>query len=90
MNNPLNKPDLGKYFLALDHIYIYSLKRIKRKAEEYKLPFCFIFIDYEKAFDSVSIVSIIEAIEVFEREKEYIEMIKSICKEGKTIIKIRQ
>ncbi|XP_037779169.1 uncharacterized protein LOC119575595 [Penaeus monodon] len=46
-----NRPASRSGFSIIDHIPVVS--RFQEKAKEYKIPLCFAFINYEKAFDSV-------------------------------------
>ncbi len=36
-------------FSIIDHIQVIS--KLQEKADEYKIPLCFAFVDYEKAFE---------------------------------------
>ena len=83
---PTEQVGFRKRFSTLYHIL--SFKDVTRKCDEYNLCFCLLFIDYEKVFDSVSLVSIIKAIELLGVEQESIEMIKSIYRKITIIIKI--
>ena len=43
---------LSKWILSTDHLQV--ITQLVQKADEYDLPLCFAFVDYEKAFDSVA------------------------------------
>ena len=57
-----NQPITGfrRKFSTIDHIY--TQNQIIEKTNEYNLPLCVGFIDYEKAFDSVEHFAIFEAL----------------------------
>ena len=48
-------------FSTIDHIQVIS--QLQEKADEYKMPLCFAFIDYQKAFDSIELNPLFELLE---------------------------
>ena len=46
---------------TIDHIQVIS--QLQEKADEYKTPLCFAFVDYEKAFDSIEFNPLFESLE---------------------------
>ena len=48
-------------FSTIDHIEVIS--QLQEKAEEYKIPHCFAFVDYEKAYDSIEFNPLFESLE---------------------------
>ncbi|XP_029640405.1 uncharacterized protein LOC115215385 [Octopus sinensis] len=48
---PREQAGFRKNYSTMDHIF--ALTQLLERANEYKLPLCVAFIDYEKAFDSV-------------------------------------
>uniref|UniRef100_A0A0N5C0B1 Reverse transcriptase domain-containing protein n=1 Tax=Strongyloides papillosus TaxID=174720 RepID=A0A0N5C0B1_STREA len=73
-------------YSTIDHIH--TLNQILERAEEYKLPLVLTFIDYEKAFDSVEINAVINAISKQGIQKQYVELIKDINRGCNTTIKL--
>ncbi|CAK1603556.1 unnamed protein product [Parnassius mnemosyne] len=47
---PPEQAGFQKGFSTIDHIH--TLRQIVQKSEEYNLPLCLAYVDYEKAFDS--------------------------------------
>ena len=47
-------------FSTTDHIHVVS--QLQEKANEYKIPLCFAFVDYEKAFDSIEFTPLFTAL----------------------------
>ena len=45
----------------MDHLH--TINQILETAEEYKIPICMAFIDYEKAFDSIKHTAVFQALE---------------------------
>ncbi|KAI8433320.1 hypothetical protein MSG28_015365 [Choristoneura fumiferana] len=54
-----NKP--GSEKATVDHIH--TLRQVIQKNEEYNLPLCLAFVDYEKAFDSVETWAVLESLQ---------------------------
>ncbi|KAI8425286.1 hypothetical protein MSG28_007062 [Choristoneura fumiferana] len=48
---PPEQPGFRKGYSTVDHIH--ALRQVKQKTEEYNLPLCLAFVDYEKAFDPI-------------------------------------
>lgn len=65
-------------YSTVDHIH--TLKMILEKYKEYDLPLYLCFIDYSKAFDSISHNSIWQALAAQGLNKGYIDLIKEMYK----------
>ena len=61
-------------FSTIDHIQVIS--QLKEKADEYKIPLCFAFVDYEKAFDSIEFNPLFESLENQGVEAAYITLLR--------------
>ena len=59
-NQPREQVGFRKKFSTIDHIY--TLNQVIEKCNEFNLPLCVGYIDYEKAFDSVEHFAIFEAL----------------------------
>jgi len=73
---PQEQAGFRKNYNTIDHIF--ALKQTIERSNEYELPLCLAFIDYEKAFDSSKHKAIFEALQVQGVSKHYIEIIKNI------------
>ena len=60
-------------FSTIDHIQVIS--QLQEKADEYKIPLCFAFVDYEEAFDSIEFNPLFESLENQEVEAAYITLL---------------
>uniref|UniRef100_A0A914Q2U9 Reverse transcriptase domain-containing protein n=1 Tax=Panagrolaimus davidi TaxID=227884 RepID=A0A914Q2U9_9BILA len=77
---PPEQAGFRKCYSTVDHIY--SLNQVFEKCREYNMPLYVIFIDFKKAFDSVELPAIWEALERFGVDAGDIEIIKMIYAHG--------
>ncbi|NNK28772.1 MAG: reverse transcriptase family protein, partial [Flavobacteriaceae bacterium] len=71
-----------KSYSTIDHIHV--LNQVKEKCRDYNLPLCAIFVDFEKAFDSVEIDAILSALINQGIETKYVQLIKEIYTNSST------
>ena len=60
----------------MDHIHV--INQVIEKSAEYNQPFYMYFIDYEKAFDSVEIPAVIEALRNQGVQEAYVNILANI------------
>ncbi|GFO14426.1 endonuclease-reverse transcriptase [Plakobranchus ocellatus] len=77
-NQPREQASFRKNFSTTDHLQ--ALNQLIEKCNEYNLPLCLGFIDYEKAFDSVEHAVIVQALGKVNINENYVTMIENICK----------
>ncbi|GFO07114.1 endonuclease-reverse transcriptase [Plakobranchus ocellatus] len=85
-NQPREQAGFRKKFSTTDHLQ--ALNQLIEKCNEYNLPLCLGFIDYEKAFDSVEHETIVQALRKVNINENYITMIENICKRATAKIHI--
>ena len=73
-------------YSTTDHLQV--ITQLVQKANEYELPMSFIFVDYEKAFNSVEHAGIIDAIKEHKVDSIYIETLVNIYNSGTSIIRL--
>ncbi|RVE40475.1 hypothetical protein evm_014875 [Chilo suppressalis] len=61
---------------TIDHIH--TVRQIIQKTEEYNQPLCLAFVDYEKAFDSIEIWSVLESLQRCQVDWRYIQVIRCL------------
>ena len=69
-----------KGYSTTDHLQ--ALNQIIEKSNEYKLPLCRSFIDYEKAFDAVEHFAIFEALRKTNVNETYINILQNVIQPG--------
>ena len=61
---------------TMDHIH--KINQIREKCRSYNLPLCLVFVDFEKAFDSVEISAILTSLKTLGVDHHYIHLLKDI------------
>ena len=64
-----------------DHLHVITQQ--VEKCNEYTIPLCLVFVDYEKAFDSVKHNGIIDAMRAHGIQETYVETLASIYNNGR-------
>ena len=64
------------------------MDQLLERVREYKLPLCLLFIDYEKAFDSVELNAVLRALVEQGIDSNYVELVKYANTGCSTDIKI--
>ena len=67
---------IQKNYSTMDHIQTINL--LREKCRDFKLPLCLIYVDFEKAFDSVEIDAILRLLKNQGIELPYIHLLKNI------------
>ena len=75
-NQPREQAGFRKDYSTIDHLQ--TLNQTTEKSNEYKLPLCIGFIDYEKAFNTVEHFVIFEALRKTNINKTYINILQNI------------
>ena len=75
-NQPREQAGFRKGYSTTDHLQ--ALHQIIEKSNEYNLPLCIGFIDYEKAFDTVEHFAILEALRKINVNETYINILQNI------------
>ena len=74
-HQPREQAGFRSGFSTIDHIQV--ITHLQEKADEYKIPICFAFVDYEKAFDSIEFNPLFDALENQGVEAGYITLDQS-------------
>ena len=77
-------------FSTIDHIQVIS--QLQEKADEYKIPLCFTFVDYEKAFDSIEFnpLALFESLENQGVESAYITLLRDLYNGATSTLKLHR
>ena len=75
-NQPREQAGFRSHYSTTDHIH--TMNQLKEKCNEYNLPLCVAFVDYEKAFDSVETQTTLQALQKIGIDDGYIDILKDI------------
>ncbi|KAE9416936.1 hypothetical protein Angca_005984, partial [Angiostrongylus cantonensis] len=75
---PCEQAGFRKGFSTMDHIH--TITRLIEVSREYKRPLCLTFIDLEKAFDSIEIKAVMEAVGSQGVPIQYIKILRELYK----------
>ena len=87
-NQPREQAGFRKGFATTDHLH--SINQVIEKSNEFSLPLCIAYIDYEKAFDSVEHEVIFQALRNIGINESYINIIEDIYTEAKARVHIEK
>ncbi|KAE9416572.1 hypothetical protein Angca_007486, partial [Angiostrongylus cantonensis] len=73
---PCEQAAFRKGFSTMDHIH--TLTRLTEVSREFKRPFCLTFTDLEKAFDSIEIEVVMEALGSQGVPTQYIKILREL------------
>jgi hypothetical protein len=73
---PPEQPGFRSGYGTID--YVHTVRQIIQKTEEYNQPLCLASVDYEKAFDSVEIRSVLESLQRCQVDWRYIQMMRCL------------
>ncbi|KAA5780172.1 reverse transcriptase family protein, partial [Pseudomonas aeruginosa] len=73
---PPEQAGFRRGFGTVDHIH--TVRQIIQKTEEYNLPLCLVFVDYEKAFDSIETWAVLESLQRCQADWRYIDALRCL------------
>lgn len=85
---PIEQAGFRSKYSTIDHIHV--LSQVIEKYKEFNSPLYIAFVDYRKAFDSISHASIKEALQYHEVEKTYIDIISNIYENCKSKVRLER
>ena len=66
------------------------ISQLQEKADEYSIPLCFAFVDYEKAFDSIEVNPLVESLENQGVETAYITLLRDLYNGATSTLKFHR
>ena len=87
-NQPREQAGFRIGFSTIDHLHAVNL--LIEKCAEYKIPLVVGLVDYNKAFDSVEIPDVIEALQEQGVDPMYVNVLKHIYKQAKSFIRLHK
>ena len=87
-NQPTEQAGFRPGYSTVDHLH--TINQLIEKANEFGIPICIAFVDYEKAFDSVDFVPVMEALKNQGVEKPYIDILTEIYRNATAVIRLHE
>ena len=87
-HQPREQAGFRSGFSTIDHIQVIS--QLQEKSDEYKIPLCFAFVDYEKAFDSIEFNPLFESLENQGVEAAYITLLRDLYNGATSTLKLHR
>lgn len=84
---PPEQAGFRKGFSTVDHIH--TLRQVIQKTEEYNLPLCLAFVDYEKAFDSIETWAVLQSLQRCQVDYRYIEALKCLYESATMSVRLQ-
>jgi len=85
---PVEQAGFRSGFSTNDHLQV--MRSLIEKCNEYKIPIAIIFIDFEKAFDSVELWSIMDSLDECRIDSRYTRLIKYIYEHATSSVKMHK
>ena len=79
----MSKPDLGQFILQ-------EVNKLWEKANEYNLPLCFAFVDYEKAFGSIEFEPLFEGLKNQGIDEAYLKILWSLYSKATSFLQLHK
>ncbi|KAI8424369.1 hypothetical protein MSG28_002896 [Choristoneura fumiferana] len=83
----LQQAGFRKGYSTVDHIH--ALRQVIQKTEEYNLPLCLAFVDYEKAFDSIETWAVLQVLQRCQVDYRYIEVLKCLYENATMSVRLQ-
>ena len=87
-NQPREQAGFRRGFSMIDHLH--AVNQLIEKCAVYKIPLDVGLVDYNKAFDSVEIPDVIEALQEQGVNPVYVNVLKHIYKQAKSFIRLHK
>ena len=87
-NQPREQAGFRSGFSTIDHLH--SINQLIEKANEYNIPLCLAFVDYEKAFDSIEHNAVFDSLREQGINENYIQLLENIYSNSTAIIKLHK
>jgi endonuclease/exonuclease/phosphatase family metal-dependent hydrolase len=84
---PPEQAGFRRGFSTVDHIH--TLRQVIQKTEEYNLPLCLAFVDYEKAFDSIETWAVLQSLQRCQVDCRYIEVLKCLYENATMSVRLQ-
>ena len=75
-------------YFTIDHLQV--INQLQEKANEYNIPLCFAFVDYEKAFDSIKIKPLLEGLKNQSIDEAYLNILRNFYSKTTSVLRLHK
>ena len=75
-------------YSTIDHLQV--VNQLQEKANEYNMPLCFAFVDYEKAFDSIEFEPLFEGLKNQGVDEAYVNILRNLYSEATSVLRLHK
>ena len=87
-NQPREQAGFRSGFSTIDHLH--SINQLIEKTNEYNIPLCLAFVDYEKAFDSIEHNAVFDSLREQGINENYVQLLENIYSNSTALIKLHK
>ena len=87
-NQPREQAGFRSGYSTMDHLH--TINQLIEKTSEFNKSLCLAFVDYEKAFDSVETMAIINSLQEQGINKTYIKLLENIYVKGTAVVRLHK
>ena len=70
--------------------YLQVVNQLQEKANEYNMPLCFAFVDYEKAFDNIEFEPLFEGLKHQCVDEAYLNILRNLYSEATSVLRLHK
>ena len=75
-------------YSTIDHLHV--INQLQEKANEYNIPLCFTFVDYEKSFDSIEFEPLFEGLKNQDVDEAYLNILRNLYSEAISVLQLHK
>ena len=76
-------------YSTIDHL-LQVVNQLQETANEYNMPLCFVFVNYEKAFDSIEFEPFFEELKNQEANEAYLNVLRNLYSEATSVLQLNK
>ena len=87
-HQPRDQAGFRAGYSTIDHLQV--VNQLQEKANEYNMPLCFAFVDYEKAFDSIEFEQLFEGLKNHGFDQSYLNILRNLYSEATSVLRLNK
>ena len=88
LHQPREQAGFRAGYSTIDHLQV--VNQLQEKANEYNIPLCFAFIDYEKAFNSIAFEPLFEGLKNQGVDEAYLNILQNLYSEATSVLRLHK